>query len=96
MASINTMTNSSPRRYFNFFIYRYLRRYVNLLLLAVAEMCDECRRKLKTANQKNSKKSLSEPRLFRYRGTSSDKCPHFVVQKKFKKVKKKLVRALEI
>jgi len=29
-------------------------------------------------------------------GSSSDKCPHFVVQKKFKKVKKKLVRALEI
>jgi hypothetical protein len=26
----------------------------------------------------------------------SDKCPDFVVQKKFKKVKKKLVRALEI
>jgi hypothetical protein len=30
------------------------------------------------------------------RGTPSDKCPRFVVQKKFKKVKKKLVRALEI
>jgi len=29
-------------------------------------------------------------------GGSSDKCLHFVVQKKFKKVKKKLVRALEI
>jgi hypothetical protein len=29
-------------------------------------------------------------------GSSSDKCPHLVVQKKFKKVKKKLVRVLEI
>jgi hypothetical protein len=45
---------------------------------------------------KKGKKKLVRPSLLSLEGTASDKCPHFVVQKKSKKVKKKLVRALEI
>jgi hypothetical protein len=46
--------------------------------------------------QKNQKKSLPAVGLFRYTGNSSDKQHCLAVQKKCKKVKKKLVRPLEI
>jgi hypothetical protein len=48
------------------------------------------------APRKKSEKKLVTPLPLPLQGKPSDKCPHFVVQKKFKKVKKKLVRALEI
>jgi hypothetical protein len=45
---------------------------------------------------KKVKKKLVRALGLPIQGKLSDKCHHFVVQKKFKKVKKKLVRALEI
>jgi hypothetical protein len=45
---------------------------------------------------KRVKKKLVRTSGLPLEGSSSDKCPHLVVQKKFKKVKKKLVRVLEI
>jgi len=49
--------------------------------------------KARKKNQKKTCQTLASSAKGKIR---SDKCPHFVVQKKFKKVKKKLVRALEI
>jgi len=46
--------------------------------------------------QKNRKKSLPAVGLFRYTRNSGDKHPVWPFKKKFKKVKKKLVRPLEI
>jgi hypothetical protein len=48
------------------------------------------------SSAKNLKKKLVRPLELQLEETSTDKCPHFVVQKKIKKVKKKLVRVLEI
>jgi len=45
---------------------------------------------------KNLKKKLVSTLGLPLEGNTTDKCRHFVVQKKIKKVKKKLVRALEI
>jgi hypothetical protein len=46
--------------------------------------------------KKNQKKTCQTLTLSAKGKLRSDKCPHFVVQKNSKKVKKKLVRALEI
>jgi hypothetical protein len=60
-------------------------------------MCGACGRKTqKTRIKKIQKKACHAPVSSARGGKPSDKCPHFVVQKKFKKVKKKLVRAVEI
>jgi len=50
----------------------------------------------KTRVKKIQKKTCHAPVSSARGEKASDKCPHFVVQKKSKKVKKKLVRALEI
>jgi hypothetical protein len=43
---------------------------------------------------KKTKKKLVTTLGLPLEGMATDKCPHFVVQKKIKKLKKKLVRAL--
>jgi len=48
------------------------------------------------SGSKKLKKKLVRTLGLPLEGNATDKCRHFVVQKKIKKVKKKLVRALEI
>jgi hypothetical protein len=71
-------------------------RYINLLPGATLKSATRAAEKIFKRVPKKFKKKLVRALRVPLEGISTDKCSYFVVQKKFKKVKKKLVRVLEI
>jgi hypothetical protein len=90
---INARTNSSGLLELSNFIF--CAGINQAALLPIGDDIRAIRRSNPKKIVKKGEKKLVRALRVPLEGTSSDKHPHFVVQKKFKKVKKKLVRALE-